>query len=89
MLRAIYGTFYNAKKKPENQYRKLIWVGYISGKRESRRLVGDYIYNQTTGITTPFKEEIIDEIPWTVIEVIVVALAIISIIVYFYKKGYF
>ena len=49
----------------------------------------DYIYNQTTGITTPFKEETIDEIPWTVIAVILVALAIVSIIVFFYKKGYF
>ncbi len=49
----------------------------------------DYIYNQTTGTTTQFKEETIDEIPWTVIAVILVALAVISIIIYFYKKGYF
>ncbi len=49
----------------------------------------DYIYNQTTGTTTPFTEETIDEVPWAVIALIAVALAIISLIVYFYKKGYF
>lgn len=44
MFRAIYGSFYNAKKNGQNPYHKLDWVGYLSGKRESRRLVGDYIY---------------------------------------------
>ena len=49
----------------------------------------DYIYNLTDGITTPFIKETIDEIPWTVIALILVALAIISLITYSYKKGYF
>ena len=44
LLKAIYGSFYNAKKKPENKNLELEWVGYLLGKRESRRLVGDYIY---------------------------------------------
>jgi len=44
VLRAIYGSFYNAKQKPQNATRDLKFVGYISGKRESRRLVGDYMY---------------------------------------------
>ncbi len=44
MLRAIYGSFYNAKKDPKNASVRLKWVGYIAGKRESRRLTGDYIY---------------------------------------------
>jgi hypothetical protein len=44
MLKAIYGSFYNAKKLPENSNRELEWVSYLVGKRESRRLVGDYIY---------------------------------------------
>ena len=44
MLKAIYGSFYNAKLKPENVNRKLEWVSYLGGKRESRRLIGDYIY---------------------------------------------
>ena len=44
MLKAIYGSFYNAKQRPENAKLKLKWVSYLVGKRESRRLVGDYIY---------------------------------------------
>jgi len=44
MLKAIYGSFSNAKKKKENEKLELEWVSYLVGKRESRRLVGDYIY---------------------------------------------
>tara|TARA_R110000868_G_scaffold1647_4_gene13294 strand:+ start:19249 stop:21045 length:1797 start_codon:yes stop_codon:yes gene_type:complete len=44
MLRAIYGSFYNAKQLPENATRKLEWVSYLVGKRESRRLIGDHIF---------------------------------------------
>ncbi|MCK4751741.1 MAG: FAD-dependent oxidoreductase, partial [Bacteroidales bacterium] len=44
MLKAIYGVFYNAKKKPGSENLKLEWVSYLLGKRESRRLVGDYLY---------------------------------------------
>lgn len=45
MLRAIYGSFANAKKQPKNASWKLKWVAYVGGKRESRRLVGDHIYS--------------------------------------------
>jgi hypothetical protein len=44
MLRAIYGSFYNAKQDSTNANRKLEWVSYLVGKRESRRLVGDHIF---------------------------------------------
>jgi hypothetical protein len=44
MLKAIYGSFSNAKKKPENANLALEWTSYLIGKRESRRLTGDYIY---------------------------------------------
>jgi len=44
MLRAIYGSFANAKKDPGNANRKLEWVSSLVGKRESRRLVGDHIF---------------------------------------------
>ena len=44
LLRAIYGSFGNAKKNPENDRIGLKWVAYVVGKRESRRLMGDYIY---------------------------------------------
>jgi hypothetical protein len=45
MLKAIYGSFFNAKKKPENANLALEWTSYLLGKRESRRLIGDYIYS--------------------------------------------
>jgi len=44
MLKAIYGSFSNAKKEEANANTGLEWVGYLLGKRESRRLKGDYIY---------------------------------------------
>ncbi len=44
LLRAVYGSFYNAKKDTLNSHLELEWVGYLTGKRESRRLVGDHIY---------------------------------------------
>ena len=44
MLRAIYGSFSNARRNEKNAAYQLDFVSYISGKRESRRLMGDYIY---------------------------------------------
>jgi len=44
MLRAIYGSFYNARQQPENANYRLTWVSYLLGKRESRRLLGDHIF---------------------------------------------
>jgi hypothetical protein len=62
LFRAIYGSFYNAKKDFKNQNRKLDWVGYISGKRESRRLVGDYIYKQSDAMSgTVFDDAVVVE----------------------------
>jgi hypothetical protein len=44
MLKAIYGSFYNEKQKEGNDSLELQWVGHLVGKRESRRLTGDYIF---------------------------------------------
>ncbi|MBB3208274.1 hypothetical protein FHS27_004102 [Rhodopirellula rubra] len=44
MLRAIYGSFSNAKRHPKNAPWALKWVSFVGGKRESRRLIGDHIY---------------------------------------------
>jgi len=44
MLRAIFGAFTNAKRHPKNAIVELKWVAFVGGKRESRRLMGDYIY---------------------------------------------
>lgn len=49
-LRAVYGnwTFLKNHSKDKARYanRKLSWVAYIAGKRESRRLLGDVILTQ-------------------------------------------
>lgn len=46
-FRAIYGNWSYLKNAKKEKYRfhKLDWVAYIGGKRESRRLMGDYILN--------------------------------------------
>ncbi len=44
VLRAIFGSFANAKRHPKNATYALKWVAHIAGKRESRRIMGDYIY---------------------------------------------
>ena len=46
LLRAIYGNFANAKKNSANANLALGWVPYVAGKRESRRLLGDYILTE-------------------------------------------
>lgn len=46
LLKAIYGSFYNAKQLSQNTNRELHFVAYIAGKRESRRLIGDYILTE-------------------------------------------
>jgi hypothetical protein len=44
LLKAIYGSFYNYRQQHNADSLQLEWVPYLSGKRESRRLVGDYIF---------------------------------------------
>ncbi len=44
MLRAVYGSFFNEKQKQGNENLKLEWISYLVGKRESRRLRGDYVF---------------------------------------------
>jgi hypothetical protein len=44
LLRAIYGAFANAKKREKYANTTLKWVAHVAGKRESRRIMGDYLY---------------------------------------------
>jgi hypothetical protein len=51
MLRAIFGSFANAKKDPKYANQELLWVAYMGGKRESRRLVGDYVFTMKDAVS--------------------------------------
>jgi hypothetical protein len=42
--KGVYGTMEYAKRQQKADSLRLKWVSYLVGKRESRRLVGDYIY---------------------------------------------
>ena len=41
-----YAKNYNPRTIARNKYRELVWLNYVPGVRESRRLVGDYIMTQ-------------------------------------------
>ena len=46
-LRAIFGNWaYLKNNNPKYTNRKLTWIAFIGGKRESRRIMGDIILNQ-------------------------------------------
>lgn len=47
LLLAVYGAFSLAKREPCNSRRVLNFLPYILGKRESRRLLGDWILSET------------------------------------------
>ncbi len=66
LLRAIYGNFYNAKQKPENANREFEWVPYIAGKRESRRLLGDYIVTENDVRSKKYFEDAVGSANWSI-----------------------
>ena len=45
LLKAIYGAFSLAKRDPAHSRRILDFVPFVLGKRESRRLMGDWVFN--------------------------------------------
>lgn len=59
MLLAIYGAFSLAKKRPENANKVLNFCPYLIGKRESRRIMGDWILSEKdVSENKPFKDAI-------------------------------
>ena len=59
LFRAIYGSFSNTKAKAGNEKLVFDWVPYIAGKRESRRIVGDYVVREKDIIDhRPFEDAI-------------------------------
>jgi len=62
LLQAIYGTFYNLKQESMYLGQDLYFVAYIAGKRESRRLTGDYILTQDDLCNPPvFADAVVTE----------------------------
>jgi hypothetical protein len=61
LFRAIYGTFSNAKTNPHNANVSLKWVAYVAGRRESRRLVGDYTYTMQDAVQNRHFEDTVAE----------------------------
>ncbi|MCG8307206.1 MAG: FAD-dependent oxidoreductase [Cytophagales bacterium] len=55
---------YSDKEKFENE--KLKWVAYIGGKRESRRLIGDYILTENDLRAQDFKSDGTAPTSWTI-----------------------
>ena len=64
LLRAIYGNFYNAKQKATNANLVFDFLPYIAGKRESRRLLGDYIVTQSDVVNGVFFEDAVGTATW-------------------------
>ena len=66
LFRAIYGSFSNMKALAGNETRVFNFFGYIAGKRESRRLVGDYIVREKDVTETRPFEDAIGIATWTI-----------------------
>ena len=66
LLRAIYGSFWTAKQKDENAKRVFSWVPYIAGKRESRRIIGDYVVSEKDVLECRQFEDAIGIATWTI-----------------------
>ena len=59
LLLAIYGAFSLAKKDPKNARRMLTTCPYVLGKRESRRLVGDWVLKEEdVAAQRPFEDAV-------------------------------
>jgi len=66
LFRAIYGSFANAKRQDGKERLALDWVPYIAGKRESRRIVGDYVVRESDVVGTRPFEDAIGVATWTI-----------------------
>lgn len=63
MLRAILGSFSNAKQDTVNNFYRLQWASYLLGKRESRRLIGDHIFTFRDVLdNVEFRDSVVQEI---------------------------
>ncbi|MBE5734734.1 MAG: FAD-dependent oxidoreductase [Clostridiales bacterium] len=60
LISLAFGTYSEMVKQTQGKSGwKLDWVGFLAGKRETRRYVGDYVLNENDVINaTPFDDEI-------------------------------
>ena len=64
LLRLIYGLWDHTKNRCERDHvpaanLKLVWVSHVTGKRENRRLIGDYVLTQNDiGAQTLFDDRV-------------------------------
>jgi len=66
LFRAIYGSFYTAKQQSGNENLVFNWVPYIAGKRESRRIMGDYVVRESDVVNARKFEDAIGIATWTI-----------------------
>ncbi|MBR4170838.1 MAG: FAD-dependent oxidoreductase, partial [Kiritimatiellae bacterium] len=66
LLRAVYGSFSNAKKKAENANRYLTWVPFNAGRRESRRIVGEYFVKQDDVVNSVYFDDAVASATWPI-----------------------
>lgn len=63
LFRAIYGNWYNVKQDPANADLQLKWMAYVAGRRESRRIMGDYVLKESDVINHPdFEDGFVEEV---------------------------
>ncbi len=69
-LLAVYGTWSwlknHSKNKDRYKNRKLGWVAYLAGKRESRRLMGDYILKEEDITKNVYHEDASFATTWSI-----------------------
>ena len=63
LFRAVYGNWYNVKQDPKNENLRLKWIAYIAGKRESRRIMGDYVLKESDVVNhVDFEDGFVEEV---------------------------
>ncbi|MBP5322104.1 MAG: FAD-dependent oxidoreductase [Kiritimatiellae bacterium] len=66
LFRAIYGSFWTAKQNAAHAKRVLEWVPFNAGKRESRRIIGDYVVKQQDVEGSVWFEDAIGTSTWSI-----------------------
>lgn len=66
LLLAVYGSFSLAKRLPKNANRVLDFCPYVLGKRESRRIMGDWILSESDVVKNREFEDSIASGTWSI-----------------------